>query len=55
MLLLTMPIFGAFLQREQRDLQRLLAAFLDDVAKQQNMTKLEYNRAEDKFAPVDGA
>ena len=51
MLLLSMPIFGAYLQREQRDLQRLLAAFLDDMAKNGNLRKLEYKRAEDKFVP----
>jgi hypothetical protein len=32
MLLLTMPIFAWFLEQEKRDLQRLIAAFLDDVA-----------------------
>ncbi len=54
MLLLTMPIFGAFLQREQRDLQRLVAAFLDDVAKMRGLKKLEYKADGDRFVPADG-
>ncbi len=51
MLLLTMPIFGWFLEQEKRDLQRLIAAFLDDVAKQRGLGKLKYDAANDKFGP----
>jgi glycosyltransferase involved in cell wall biosynthesis len=53
MLLLTMPIFGWFVEQEKRNLQRLIAAFLDDIAKQRNLTKLEYRREEEKFVPVE--
>ena len=52
MLLLTMPIFGWFLEQEKRNLQRLIAAFLDDVAKQRGLTKLKYEPGQDKFTPV---
>ena len=52
MLLLTMPIFGWFLEQEKRNLQRLIAAFLDDVAKQRGLTKLKYEPGEEKFTPA---
>jgi GT2 family glycosyltransferase len=52
MLLLTMPIFGWFLEQEKRNLQRLIAAFLDDVAKQRGLTKLKYDRHQEKFEPA---
>lgn len=52
MLLLTMPIFGWFLEQEKRNLQRLIAAFLDDVAKQRGMTKLKHDAKNEKFSPV---
>jgi len=49
MLLLSMPIFGWFLEAEKRNQQRLIAAFLDDVAKQRGLMKLRYDAANDKF------
>jgi hypothetical protein len=52
MLLLTMPIFGWFLEQEKQNQQRLIAAFLDDVAKQRGLTKLRYDGAQEKFEPV---
>jgi len=52
MLLLTMPIFGWFLEQEKRNLHRLIAAFLDDVAKQRGLTKLKYVADKDKFEPA---
>lgn len=52
MLLLTMPVFGWFFEQEKRNLQRLLANFLDDVAKQRGLAKLKVDRATGKFAPV---
>jgi len=52
MLLLTMPIFGWFLEQEKQNQQRLIAAFLDDVAKQRGLTKLRYDGAHEKFEPV---
>lgn len=52
MLLLTMPIFGWFIEQEKRNQQRLIAAFLDDVAKERGLTKLRFNVAQDKFEPA---
>jgi glycosyltransferase involved in cell wall biosynthesis len=52
MLLLTMPLFGWFIEQEKRTQQRLIAAFLDDVAKQRGLTKLKFNAAQDKFEPA---
>ena len=52
MLLLTMPIFGWFLEQEKRNQQRLIAAFLDDVAKQRGLTKLRFDEGNQKFEPV---
>jgi hypothetical protein len=51
-LLLTMPIFGWFLHQEKKSLQRLVAAFLDTVARQRNLTKLRFDAGSDKFTPV---
>ena len=52
MLLLTMPLFGWFIEQEKRNQQRLIAAFLDDVAKERGLTKLRFNVAQDKFEPA---
>lgn len=52
MLLLTMPLFGWFIEQEKRNQQRLIAAFLGDVAKQRGLTKLRFNAPQDKFEPV---
>ncbi len=49
MLLLTMPIFGWFIEQEKRNQQRLIAAFLEDVAKQRGLTKLRFDEAKEKF------
>jgi glycosyltransferase involved in cell wall biosynthesis len=51
MLLLTMLIFGWFLEQEKRDLQRLITAFLDDVARQRGLTKLRYDVRRERFEP----
>jgi hypothetical protein len=40
LLLLTLPLFGWFLRREQRNLQSLIAVFLDDLAKEWHLTKV---------------
>jgi len=53
MLLLTMPLFGWFIEQEKRNQQRLIAAFLDDVAKQRGLTKLRFNEPQDKFEPAE--
>ncbi len=52
MLLLTMPILGWFLEQEKRNQQRLIAAFLDDVARQRGLTKLKLLREQEKFEPA---
>jgi len=52
MLLLTMPIFGWYIEQEKRNQQRLIAAFLGDVAKERGLAKLRFNAAQDKFEPA---
>lgn len=52
MLLLTMPIFGWFIEQEKRNQQRLIAAFLEDVARQRGLTKIRYDARQDKFEPA---
>jgi glycosyltransferase involved in cell wall biosynthesis len=52
MLLLTMPLFGWFIEQEKRNQQRLIAAFLDDVARQRGLTKLRFHEQQDKFEPA---
>ncbi len=52
MLLLTMPIFGWFIEQEKRNQQRLIAAFLGDVARERGLTKLRFNIVQDKFEPA---
>jgi len=42
-LLLTLPALAWFFGQEQRNLQRLVIAFLDDVAKSKGLTKLKAN------------
>lgn len=52
MLLLTLPIFGWFIEQEKRNQQRLIAAFLEDVARQRGLMKVRYNAQQDKFEPA---
>jgi len=52
MLLLTMPILGWFLEQEKRNQQRLIATFLDEVARQRGLTKLQADPKREKFEPV---
>ena len=40
LLLLTLPLLVWFLAREQHDMQRLIAAFLDEVAKDLHLYKV---------------
>ncbi|HRD05278.1 MAG TPA: hypothetical protein PK942_11195, partial [Verrucomicrobiota bacterium] len=40
LLLLALPLFGGFLRREQRKLQSLIMAFLDDLAREWNLVKI---------------
>ncbi len=41
LLLLTVPLFVWFLRRQQRNLQSMIAVFLDDVAKEWRLTKVQ--------------
>jgi len=50
MLLLTLPIFGWFFEQEKQNLQRIVAALLDDLAAEMKMTRLNYEDAEEKFS-----
>jgi hypothetical protein len=54
MILLTMPLFGWFLEQEKRNLQRLMGGFLNEVANGRKMTRLEFQRDEQKFVPAQG-
>jgi hypothetical protein len=40
LLLLTLPLFAWFLRRQQRNLQSVIAVFLDDLAKEWHLTKV---------------
>jgi hypothetical protein len=46
------PILGWFFEEEKRNQRRLIAAFLDDVARQRALTKLRYHEKEERFEPV---
>jgi hypothetical protein len=50
MLLLTIPLFGLFLEMTKRNLQHLVSALLDKVATQQSMKRLESREADDELA-----
>ena len=50
MLLLTLPVFGWYLEHEKRTLQLLIAQLLDDVAAQEKMVRLRYNPEDQKLA-----
>jgi len=52
MILLTMPLLGWFLEQEKRNLQRSIGRFLDEVAQERKMTRLEFRRDEEKFVPA---
>ena len=45
LLLLTLPLFAWFLRRQQRDLQSMIAVFLDDLAKEWHLTKVQPQNA----------
>jgi O-antigen biosynthesis protein len=54
MLLLTLPLLGLYFESEKRTLQRLIVAFLDEVAAKQELTKMPFEkmREESQSAPV---
>jgi hypothetical protein len=41
LLLLTLPLFAWFLAKDQRDLQRLIAVFIDELATEMKLKKIE--------------
>jgi hypothetical protein len=43
-LLLTIPAFAWFVERERRDLQRLISVVLDDIARKIGIVKLNRNK-----------
>ena len=45
MLLLTLPLFAWFLRREQRNLQSMIAVFLDELAKEWRLAKVQPQNA----------
>jgi GT2 family glycosyltransferase len=45
-LLATLPLFGWFIRREQRSLQSLVAVFLDDLAKEWNLSRIQPGSAD---------
>jgi hypothetical protein len=45
-LLLTLPLFAWYLRRQQRNLQSLIAVFLDDLAKEWHLSKVQSESAE---------
>ena len=40
-MLLTLPLFAWFLRRQQRNLQSMIVVFLDDLAKEWRLTKVQ--------------
>jgi hypothetical protein len=52
MILLTMPIFGWYLEQEKKTLQQLAVGFLDEIARQRSLTQLEYDADADQFTPA---
>ncbi len=53
MLLLTMPLLGLYLEQDKRDLQRMIVAFLDSVANDLKLKKLQYSDTEERFKPLE--
>jgi hypothetical protein len=51
MLLLTIPLFGLFLEQEKRNLHRMVAAVLDSVAREKKMTRLDACEIDGKLKP----
>jgi len=51
MLLLTVPIFGLFLEQEKRNMQRMVAALLDTVAVDKKMKRLEISEIDGEPNP----
>ncbi len=52
MILLSMPILAWWLEQEKRDLQRLVAAFLDELARGHQMSRVEWDPARERLVPI---
>jgi hypothetical protein len=44
MLLLTLPLLGLYFENEKRTLQRLIVAFLDEIAAKYELTKVPFEK-----------
>jgi hypothetical protein len=51
MLLLTIPLFGLFLEQEKRNLHRMVAAILDSLAREKKMSRLDHCEADGDLKP----
>jgi hypothetical protein len=55
MILLTLPIFGWYLEQEKKTLQQLAVVFLDEIARSRSLTRLDYDADSDQYAPASTA
>jgi GT2 family glycosyltransferase len=55
LLLLTLPLFAWFLRRQQRNLQSMLVVFLDALASEWHLTKVQPTNARQSVAKPSGA
>jgi hypothetical protein len=51
MLLLTIPLFGLFLEQEKRNLHKMVAAVLDGVAREKEMIRLDASEVDGELKP----
>lgn len=49
---LTLPLFHWLLARREQDLQSVVIAFLDELAKEWKLVKVRHDRAKDRWVPV---
>jgi GT2 family glycosyltransferase len=55
MLLLTLPLLGLYFENEKRILQRLIVAFLDELAVQYELTKVPFEKMRERTPPAKPA
>jgi hypothetical protein len=53
MALLSLPLFGWYLEQEKRNLQQLIATVLDEAARQQNLVPLRHHEAENQLKGIE--
>ncbi|MBM3845315.1 MAG: glycosyltransferase [Verrucomicrobia bacterium] len=51
LILLSLPILAWWLEQQKRDLQRMVAAFLDEIAASRRMRKVDWDEAHEKLVP----